>query len=547
MTTEFDAMAQRFLQAYADGGQADAGWAFATALQQSRLDFSDESLDRLDRLFDAVRTRARPSRETLQDTAQGRNCCALLSFYVVEYVRRRTGAQLEWHDRASAAQVLPAGVGLPDEPFMRLLAISSDPGCVLMPLRWVEAQMLGVDTPTQASEYVASLVADLERDGPAAWREGMEALGRLASWQMMAAAAGEPVYPASMQANHPGEIAVWRGDADAITPAVQAAARLVELNPDGASWCAMAYDGRLDEKLGGGDAVMVLMHTYGATPLQLKLAFPYRSASDARPFAIFRPSLLAANVENDRIARLQPALERGIQSVVWPAGQSWDGFREDPPEHAAASAHHVTSQPADARLETLIVKLRESFGQRQSRMTERSLGPVEAERPSWMPPTDGLMEVVRQQRRLLAEGRIVWGALVQANNQLFAPGDLDLPAMLVYSLDPYFDARPAELRSIGSKVFALKGTEPADPELNSLARLITEEVDRSMGLRLPPVFSPQELRSAVFVVFRQHIPNGVLSCGLFPILTHTATDAVLILPFEFWPAELTILWRDRQL
>jgi len=137
--------------------------------------------------------------------------------------------------------------------------------------------------------------------------------------------------------------------------------------------------------------------------------------------------------------------------------------------------------------------------------------------------------------------------LVQANSLLFEPGPADHPAMLVYSPDPYFDVRPAELRLIGSKVFALKGTQPQDPELLALARLITEEVDHSMGLRLPPVFSAQDIRSAVFMVFRDHVPNRVLSGGLFPILTHPSTPAVMIAPFEFWPAELTILWRDRKL
>lgn len=549
MTTpdELESMASRFLQAYAGGGQVDTGWAFATALQQSRLDYSDESLDRLDRFFDAVRTRVAPGRDVLQDTAPGRNCCSLLAFYLIELVRRRTGARIQWHDRASAVQTLPANVQLPDGPFMRLIAIAPDHGAVFMPLHWVETQLLATESPAPAAKYVAALAAEIERDGPPEWWQGMEAMGRLASWQMMAAAAGGPVYPTSMQANHPGEFVAWRGDAEAITPAVQAAARLLDLNPDGASWQVLAYDGRMDAKLGGHDAVMVLLRTYGSVPMQMKIAFPYRSATDARRFAIFRPSLLAANVEDEKIARLQPALERGIQSVVWPEGQSWDGFREDEPEQGAASGHYVPSQPPDPNLEGLITKLRESYGQRQPRLSERSLGSLVMAPPTWMKDTDGLSEVFRQQRTLLSQGRVVWGALVQANNLLFEPGPLDHPAMLVYSLDTYFDARPRELRLIGSKVFALKGTAPDDPELNSLARLITEEVDRSMGLQLPPVFSPRDLRSAVYMVFRQHIPNGVLSCGLFPILTHPSTPVVMILPFEFWPAELTILWRDRQL
>lgn len=540
-----EAMSQRFLDAYAADTQPDGGWSFATALRQSRLDFTDQSLARLDHLFDAIRTRVKPTREALQNTAPGRNCCSLLAFYLIELLRRRTGALIQWHDRASARQTLPASVQLPDAASTRLLAIAPDQGAVFLPLHWVETQLLGSDKLVPTADYLAHLNADLERDAPSDWWQGMHALGRLAAWQMMAAAAGGPVHPASMQANHPLEVASWVADAEAAAPSVQAAARLLELNPDGTTWMALAYDGWMDAKEGGQDAVMVVMHTYGPTPLQIKLAFPYRSASDARPFAIFQPTLVAANVATDKIRRLQSALERGIQSVVWPAGQSWDGFRED--EREASPSHHVAPQPADPKLEALIASLRESYAKRQPRLNERSLAALLMKTPSWMKPTDGLAEIYRQQTRLLREGRIVWGALVQANNQLFEPGPMDLPAMLVYSLDPHFDARPAELREIGAKVFALKGTQPADPELASLARLITDEVDRSMGLRLPPVFTACEMRSAVFMVCREHIPSGVLTSGKFPILTHPDTAAVMIVPFEFWPAELTVLWRDRKL
>jgi hypothetical protein len=545
-----DPLAQQFLAAYANGTTVDAGWSFAKALQQSRLDFSDESLDRLDRFFDAVRTRARPTLEVLRDTAPGRNCCSLLAFYVIEIVRRRTGARLEWHDRESALNVLPASVELPEGSLTRLIALAPDAGALFLPLPWIEEQMLGTRPPTTAADYIAGTVAQIEHDMPSVWRQGMEAMGWFASMKMISAAAGHPVFPSMLQANHPREIVEWRGDSAAISASVQVAARLLELNPDGASWQIIAYDGYMDDKQGRLDALMVVLHTYASPPLQIKIAFPYRPASDSRPFAILRPSLLAANVENEAIARMQGTLERGLQAVVWPAGESWNQYRdnaEDTPAVATASAHHVASQPADPTLEALIATLRESFGQRQSRLSERTLASLVMNPPAWMKSSDGLSEVFRQQRLLLREGQIVWGALVQANNLLFEPGTSDHPAMLVYSSDRYFDVRPAELRLIGSKVFALKGTDPADPELNSLARLITEEVDRSMGLRLPPVFSPRDLRSAVFMVFRRHIPNGVLSCGLFPILTHPTTDAVLIVPFEFWPAELTILWRDRRL
>jgi hypothetical protein len=46
--------------------------------------------------------------------------------------------------------------------------------------------------------------------------------------------------------------------------------------------------------------------------------------------------------------------------------------------------------------------------------------------------------------------------------------------------------------------------------------------------------------------FRKHVPNGVLSSGLFPILTHPSTQAVTMLPFECWTIKLTVLWKENR-
>lgn len=64
-----------------------------------------------------------------------------------------------------------------------------------MPLGWVEACVFGDGQQVPAEKYVASLIAELERDGPPVWWTGMHALGRTASWQMMMAADGGSVHP----------------------------------------------------------------------------------------------------------------------------------------------------------------------------------------------------------------------------------------------------------------------------------------------------------------------------------------------------------------
>ncbi len=542
--------AQRFLDAYARGEMPPGGWLFPTALQQSRLDHSEDSLARLDQLMDAVLQRVKPSREQLFESEPGRNFCALIAFYLIEQARRRTGVFIEWFPREAAPQVLGEGQPLPDEPFARLFARAPDQDVVLFPLGWVESRLMGADAPMPAADYLARSVARIERAGPMHWWEGMQALGVLAAWQMIMACSGS-VMPTMLSSAQPRTFVAlgMPGISENLTDSIQQGADRLDTNPDGAQWQLLSYDGWLDGPDGNQDAVMVVLQTYGESPLAIKMAFPYRPATAGQPMRILQPVLQAANQPTATLERLQGALWRGVYSVKWPDGESWDGHRDRPENPAkqadVAGASFTTADGAE--LGRILDRLRASFELRQQRMSDLSLASVLAPRPDWMGPSDGLNEVVAQQRLLLTEGEIVWGGLVMANKRLFEPGTEDLPALLVHSPDRHFDGRPQELRQVGQALFALKGTTPADPELGRLAALITGEKERALGLDLPAALSSRPVRAGVFMVYRKHVPTGLLRCGLFPVLTHPSTPVAMMLPFEFWPIELIILWKEERL
>lgn len=210
----------------------------------------------------------------------------------------------------------------------------------------------------------------------------------------------------------------------------------------------------------------------------------------------------------------------------------------------ASRSHYIDPMPAQPEMEKAITGLRESFAPVQKRLNANMLKSICAVAPRWMKEDDGLYEILRQQTRLLTEGSIVWGTLIQANSQMFEPGNTDCPGLMVYSTDPYFDAHPRELLVTGRKIFSIKGTQPTDPALKAVADLVTDEMDRSMGFKLPAVFSDKQLSAAAFMVFRNHIPRGVLSCGMFPVLTHPSTQALMIVPFEFWTMDMIMIWKN---
>jgi hypothetical protein len=160
--------------------------------------------------------------------------------------------------------------------------------------------------------------------------------------------------------------------------------------------------------------------------------------------------------------------------------------------------------------------------------------------PTWLTRRDALHEQIEKRELLLAEGRVAWAALVQANDHLFRPGPRDHPCMLIYSIDPRVDGRVGWLTDVAHNLFGLKGASPHDRAERRFAEVITDELDRAMGLMVPKTYSQGlPLVSTSAMVFRKHLPGGFLRQSYFPILTHPSTNAVWIVPSRYWPDELT--------
>ncbi|WP_332878609.1 hypothetical protein [Massilia sp. S19_KUP03_FR1] len=314
--------AQQFLDTYAAGRIIDGGWLYPLQLAQTRLDQTDDGLDRLDILLDAITEHAHPTAQDIQQTPQGRNFCALIAYHLIDVVRRRTGAMFEWYDRAAALRILPQGTQIPDAPYTQMVAYARNHGAVLLPLDWIEERLLGSGNKLRARHHVANLIETIERNGPAVWWTGMDAVGRIAAWQMMIAANGGPVTPLRLSANAPTS---WLGSAaDDVADTLAHGARLLEQNPEGAMWQVFAYDGLVDLQEGRQDAIMVVLHTYGHAPLRVKIAFSYRPAKVFRKFAILPPLVREMNMAQEKIGMLNGAMKRGIDSIRWPSGLTWD-------------------------------------------------------------------------------------------------------------------------------------------------------------------------------------------------------------------------------
>jgi hypothetical protein len=162
---------------------------------------------------------------------------------------------------------------------------------------------------------------------------------------------------------------------------------------------------------------------------------------------------------------------------------------------------------------------------------------------------DKLRMVLRNQDILRDHGRVVWGCIVQANQDLFHPANRStLPANLLYSPDRFYDDEVEELQALAMGLFGLKGTAQDDPELKRFANAITDEMARTMRLDLPEsITDGRRVYFTTTLIHPQHLPEGYLANGFFPlVICPEKTEAVMILPARFWPKEFREAWADAE-
>ena len=148
-------------------------------------------------------------------------------------------------------------------------------------------------------------------------------------------------------------------------------------------------------------------------------------------------------------------------------------------------------------------------------------------------------EVYGQQKRLLKQGRIVWGALVQANVAVYERGEHDHFAIVVHSMDDERFETPRELRAIAQRLFESKG-DPVD----RLSHMVADEREPMYARPLAACFTDgASVLATEIAVIRKHLPDEVLHGQVFPLLVLPGeTPAVMILPASYWPPSLTRAW-----
>ncbi|MBK6314250.1 MAG: hypothetical protein IPF53_08010 [Blastocatellia bacterium] len=165
--------------------------------------------------------------------------------------------------------------------------------------------------------------------------------------------------------------------------------------------------------------------------------------------------------------------------------------------------------------------------------------------PKWMKQEDPLRTIIAEQEHLFSGSTVVWGSIAGANDLLFDPGPEDSPASVVYCTATDFDESPAVLRETVDTIRQLT-PESDDPQVRAFAEYVADDNARALKVSVPfSIGANERMFHATFVVVRKHLPDGVLSQNLVPLLVNPArTACVTILPSRYWSPEMLDYWTD---
>lgn len=298
-------IAEQYLHTFAVGGDFPGGLAFRKALGQARLDFTPESLGRLDRLLRQMRQQLRPQYADFLEQQEHQNFLYLLCFYVGAVVYRYTREDFAWYAYDEMKEVAPPELlaRFPEAFATSMVCMLRESG-IFLPLSPILDVLFDegdeASVAASADKYMRRLagVARIARQGaPAALRDdkvtgALRAASACAGWAAANAiwtvCEGGALEPALQLQLHDGR----RMSVALVGSSFEEAMARLERNEEGASVSALAYEGIIGLPALRTPAIVLEVRHCAPTAVTLRIAVPYRARGEHAGFAVFRPCVL---------------------------------------------------------------------------------------------------------------------------------------------------------------------------------------------------------------------------------------------------------------
>ena len=166
--------------------------------------------------------------------------------------------------------------------------------------------------------------------------------------------------------------------------------------------------------------------------------------------------------------------------------------------------------------------------------------------PAWA-WCDPLRRSLDQCKYLWRGGKVVWGRVVQAKNEIYGPGQASVIGQVIYDAHGGMDY--TALIAPSNALLALHTQNQLSAEFASLKVYLSGGWVRAFGFPLPNSLcshnTPAKPRIVLSTILfhRPHLAHGRLSLPYFPLLINDRyPGTVMVLPSRWWPQELLQRW-----
>lgn len=161
--------------------------------------------------------------------------------------------------------------------------------------------------------------------------------------------------------------------------------------------------------------------------------------------------------------------------------------------------------------------------------------------PNWA--KDDQLEGFFENQSHVLNGRLTWGWLIQADEDLSEAGESDGLGEVVFCSKPGISAQVETLKAVAETLRGYQTTFPDHPNLKAVAALVNDPAIRKFGTPIPAkLTNSHPCAISTIYIPRKHLPEGKLSDPLFPILVSENPQMAMILPERFWPEAFREQW-----
>ncbi|OPH40067.1 hypothetical protein [Moraxella equi] len=556
----------------------DETFAFYGEIKQINFDYSFQSIINLDALLAGIKRKYQLNHKNYKEYVERHDfemLLYLLNFYVGATFAKLYKSTLSWLNYEQIKDQLPPG--LPRRIEYQFIANFNDVHHAIMMV--INGILFDIET-----EYPSSLVAFYEliklsapamvvqkRDDrnhslikkmPKPWQSAFKVVGTMLARALLSIYQGQPVVSSCFKYDATLKKSDFMDITDA-NPLVWLAGSL-QTNPDNSPCMVGVCDVLVVTDMGKTDGLMVHAKLYHKPALDLKLFMPYRVKRQIGDFGFFPINFYEE--ELPEILKSQPHLVATISLAIYESLEA-ELNQAVPNLYQTAFvnendffANTAKEQPLVVLSDKVSLSLLPLYTPKEmaKKEEERSyinafdiikrLAPNQREylqviAPDWL-LKDVLGTQLNYMPTLYKQGRIVWASVIWANHKIFEQGQDSCAGEIIF--DPKGRTSLEELRAYGEALHSLKGVTPREPDQLVYARHLTQENSRVFGMPYPKSLGDVDLLVSSVWFYRRHLPNGMLSDTVFPIIISEHTKGrVMVLPSRLWEPKFYQAWLQR--